>query len=850
MSDLVPSVVPLVNGLDLSSPELLAKPGDLLDCLNYEITDVSGYRRIDGFQRYDGNVSLKDVPNARVYTAVVDGSGTIGAGITNEAFEDSFGNIIGFVFSAVPISGGPDATLTYVSFSGDLVVAGSMSTTPWSFTSTATAHTEATQTQAQMIALETYLRSVVEPLPYTAVGLQWYNNRLYAVVPLLMIPYKASDVNQTVQYNINSTLTSTEGGTATLLDKVVTQEATALLREEGYLIVYGESGDWEAPVIDTDTLSGAVSVFAGSVYHQPGNLTGVDSTACYLWRANRPPTYTSVSKLFSEPGWGTVGILPSFTLTVELSTAPTAVPELNTIRKNNSVAESTYYFKDAFGVINATVLDYFVVSGSFADGNAVLRLQVASISLTSGSTTLDITNSFDMYSDSAATVKIADVTTRMSFNALPGFPQLTDAVSRYEFKVANFYASDETRLMYGVSGASRAFVFDGTYTSFIYTQDDDTLDIPRHLENHHLHLALGFAQGSVQLSVAGEPTNFSGLDGASDIGVGDRVTGLMEVEGTTLVVFCEQSIWSIVGTSVDNFQTQTIAPNTGCIEYSLANCGFPVYLDSRGVSTLQTSARYGDFVGARLSAAVSPWLVPRCRSGLLAINNASGIACAVPIRTKNQYRLFFNDGEILTMTFMAEEGKVGFTFQRYYLEQEVISDTMHRLVPVCATSEIDTYGVERSYVAHYNADSPVESQHVYELDSGNSFDGNYIPHHFDTNWFFGSAPSTFTTINGVRMYGRSRGFSNIDLSVVGQQADFDFSGAELTSTPAAINLPRTAGAIFNDYKPVTTRTDISGRGLSIKFRFSGSNTDLTLPEPSHICQVLITYASPEGAFDL
>ena len=762
MSNLVPSVIPLQDGLDLQSPKLIAKPGSMIDCLNYEIVDLLGYKRIDGFQRYDGNVSLKDIPNARVYTAAVTGVGTLGAGITNEAFEDSFGNTIGFIFSAVPISGGPNATITYISFSGDLVASGTMATTLWSFTSSATAHSETTQTQDQMIALETYLRNLVVSLPRTPVGLHWFIDKLYAVVPI-------SD----------------------------------------------------------------------------------GSDQCTLWYAARPATYTSISKLFSVSGWFNNGVVDSFTLTVTLTTSPAAAPELNTIRKNNTTAESTYYFASGAGVIEAVVLDYFILSGSFAAGDAVLLLQVSDLSVESGAPGLIIDTTFELTTDAAGLMDIGDVTVTMAQNYLPGLPSLTEHNSRYEFKTANFYASDDMTQMYGVSGAGRAFAFDGRYLSFIYTQEDEDLDKPRHLANHALHLALGFQQGSVQLSVVGEPTNFDGATGASDIGVGDRVTGLMELEGTTLAVFCEQSIWAVAGTSVDNFQLQVIAPNTGCIEYSLANCGFPVYLDNRGISTLQTSARYGDFVGERLSAPVSPWLVPRCKTSLLAINNSAGISCALPIRHKNQYRLFFNDGRILTMTFMVgtEANSVGFTFQTYYLEQPTITDTLYRLVPICGTSEIDREGVERTYVAHYNADSPVESDHVYGLDSGISFDGKYIPHYFDTNWYFGEAPIQYMGIQKLRLHGLSRGYTKLDIYAAGVQNDYSFGGNVFSTTAEPINLPRTPGNIYNELLPVTNIANLANRGIGIQLRFKGQNTDLTKPEPTHIAQVMVVYSRPGGGDD-
>src|SRR5690606_33838608 len=50
------SVQPVILnvGLDTVSPPILAAEGSVSDCLNYEITDIAGYRRIDGYENYDG----------------------------------------------------------------------------------------------------------------------------------------------------------------------------------------------------------------------------------------------------------------------------------------------------------------------------------------------------------------------------------------------------------------------------------------------------------------------------------------------------------------------------------------------------------------------------------------------------------------------------------------------------------------------------------------------------------------------------------------------------------------------------------------------------------------------------
>ncbi len=50
-------VIMLNGGLDLVTPPLFVEPGRLIDCLNYECVDKVGYKRIEGFERYDGGGS-------------------------------------------------------------------------------------------------------------------------------------------------------------------------------------------------------------------------------------------------------------------------------------------------------------------------------------------------------------------------------------------------------------------------------------------------------------------------------------------------------------------------------------------------------------------------------------------------------------------------------------------------------------------------------------------------------------------------------------------------------------------------------------------------------------------------
>jgi hypothetical protein len=861
MSDLISNPLALNSGLDLSTAKLMVEPGSMLDCLNYEVVTELGYRRIDGFAPYDGNITIADIPHTRIYTGhIYDYLGAT-TSFYNTPYEDADGNIIGFMFSYEANGFDNNVIIKFMPFDGNNHPDGFIPAESQSWTGdqieldTYDGANPPGVTQEEFQNFQDYLRGLVTNLPSTPVGLHWFRDILYAVVPLGVLPYAGSDDNQAVTVTIGATVTQAgSGATGTVRGWIVNTAAGVSNPEEGYLLISDTVGGFSS----AGTLTGAVTVGAGTVETNGTYVTGRSSDYCTLWKAIRPSNFNEDPTL-TTPGWAQVA--DTYSATVTLSGVTT---EFNAVRRGDTVADSTYWVGDGTGVVEVVLLDYFVLDGAFDTGTAEVVLQFAAPTLESGTHALSVSTADDFFSDAAVTTKLGDITAGMSLNYLPGIPSLASNSSRYEFVSANFYASEGMDGVYGVNGAGRAFTFSRSNESvtFIYTQADASRDKPRHVENHVMHLALGFKEGVVQLSVTGSPTNFSGLLGATEIGVGDRVTGLMSLTGATLGVFCEASVWSIVGTSVDAFDTQVILPKVGCIEYTLANCGEPVFCNNNGINTLSSSANYGDFLGNNMSKKVSSWLLPRLRRGAPNAINAGGVACAIPVREKNQYRVFFNDGNILTMTIREEAGPA-FTFQKYYMSvvsgaaksyAEVIEttyDASTAIIPLAWTSQVDWQGKERIFVSHYNEDSSVFTPKVFALETGDSFDGLYIRHFFDINWYMPAGASIYHTLRRCRAHGMSRGLTSLSIHAAGPQTDYFFSGNAWSTDTVPLNLPRTNPiGIVDDLQPVTNITDIVARGLSVQVRLRGSNTDYELIEPTHVVQVLILFTTPDGAPDL
>lgn len=377
-----------------------------------------------------------------------------------------------------------------------------------------------------------------------------------------------------------------------------------------------------------------------------------------------------------------------------------------------------YYFAspDKTQVIKGELVSSYVLDGDLetGDGSGVLQL-MPELEVMDGTQTWigDDWTIHAAYPPTDAN-QIGEVAAReeddgvgMSYNGLPSQRQVIANRSRYVFIVANFFADKQLDSIYGAHGLPRAFAYNGNFFYKIYTQPDPVKDSPRHVAYHHGHLALGYDEGRVDISVIGEPYNFDGSIGASTWSIGDKVVGLLPLSGTILGVFGSKSIWGISGTTVDNFATQVISPNIGAIEYTITDMGYPVYANAYGIYTLSQTQQYGDYLGSPMSQDISPWLRPRL---IRKITSDKEVVVAWPVRHKNQYRLAFSDGYVSSMTLNGQQAVPTFSIQKYFITPPNESPDLGiplleypGMVPVAISSELDDTGEERIHIAAFPA---------------------------------------------------------------------------------------------------------------------------------------------------
>ena len=84
------------------------------------------------------------------------------------------------------------------------------------------------------------------------------------------------------------------------------------------------------------------------------------------------------------------------------------------------------------------------------------------------------------------------------------------------------------------------------------------------------------------------------------------------------------------------------------------------------------------------------------------------VECAFPVRSKNQYRLCFADGYIMTMTLNGAQTPT-FAPQKYFYtttDAALVTNIYEQnaLVPAAVSSELDDAGEERIHIAPYMND--------------------------------------------------------------------------------------------------------------------------------------------------
>jgi hypothetical protein len=335
----------------------------------------------------------------------------------------------------------------------------------------------------------------------------------------------------------------------------------------------------------------------------------------------------------------------------------------------------------------ATITRVVLTSGTWAGGDAAGKFIFASQSDPFEAENLDVggnTNVATIAGDSSAIT-------------------LANPSGRFEFENHNFYGSTDTRRMYGVDGVNRGFEFDGS--TFVPVDTGMATDAPSHLAVFQEQLFYSFL-GSVQHAAPGTPYIWDAKLGATEIAMGDNVTGFVPQIGSetggAMTIFTRETFGTLYGTGKTDWQlVHKKKSNAGAIEYTAQHIGHTYSLDDMGILKLATTDRYGNFADAVVSQKIKSWLLTK----------RTQVTASCIVRDKNQYWLFFADKTALCCTVSGGE-----------IVAMMPMNFGHKVTCVCSAedgsgNEVVMFGSDDGY--------------VYEMYKGTSFDGDTVDWYAD-----------------------------------------------------------------------------------------------------------------------
>jgi hypothetical protein len=335
----------------------------------------------------------------------------------------------------------------------------------------------------------------------------------------------------------------------------------------------------------------------------------------------------------------------------------------------------------------------------------------------------------------------------------------------YHFSEYNFLAGTDTNSLFWSDTKGQARFYDGTSITVIDNvgMSSQGLDKPTCLLAHNNHLFLSYEGGSLQFSVLGDPTIWDGVLGASEIGLGDEITGLVAGVQSSLVIMLRHGIRLLQGNSLESFTLEVFSNVSGAYRDTTQRLlGTSYFMDDRGVTNLEAVQEFGDVGSNAISQKINVTLQ----------ENKGIISAATVSRTRNQYRLFFNDGTGIYFSFFnkAIRGMTTVDFE----------------IPVLTVSDgVDSGGDE--LIVFTSSDG-----YVYQMDSGTSFDGNEIPTKLSTAYYHYGSSRNWKKFKSIMF--EITAPEDIDVLI---STSFDYSDVELPRSSSFLeNILGKGGAVY------------------------------------------------------
>jgi hypothetical protein len=391
---------------------------------------------------------------------------------------------------------------------------------------------------------------------------------------------------------------------------------------------------------------------------------------------------------------------------------------------------------------------------------------------------------------------------------------------------ATTYSISEPVIVF-TDGKDPALKYNGTTDTLINGTGAPTAPKYSALFLKRLVLAPASNTSSIALSSPSDDTDFEGSNGALEINIGDTVTGLRRFR-EQLYIFCENSIFKLVGNTNADIQLKEVTTSIGCISGdSIQEIGGDlVFLAPDGLRSVAATERLGDIELGLLSQAIQPSIRPLI--GTFGEDTFSSVV----IRKKSQYRLFIFDSSIADDNAKGFLGKLSRTEAGIGFEWSKLQG----INPYSADSAYDNTN-ETAVFGH-----PTNG-FVYQMESGNDFGGTDITAIYESPDITFNEPDNRKVLHKIALNMQVGGDLDVSLNVLFDNED----PSVLQPSPVIITqsgeVPVYGTAVYgtDEYGALTFpvfKENLSGSGFITSFKFTSTNSN-----PSHrIDSYTIQYA--------
>lgn len=414
---------------------------------------------------------------------------------------------------------------------------------------------------------------------------------------------------------------------------------------------------------------------------------------------------------------------------------------------------------------------------------------------------------------------VACQTENVYFSSGTGWSQInsgnlrTNAQTKYRFWRYNFNGTSKIVI---VDGANYPATWDGT-TYTVLTNAPANPAYATVFQQCMFFGGFSANPGAIIFSAPENETDYTSNDGAGEIVVGDTVVGLHGFKNQ-LIIFCDKSIWQLTGTNVANFQLVPIALNLGCVAPdSIVEAGADVlFLGPDGFRTVTGTNILGDTQIETVSKQIQPIVN--------AIAPTAGVnICAAALRSKSQYRLFYNTSGQASSIAMGVIGclRKFSTIVTTATGYSTIAWEWYQTQGIMPYSCYSDYIGSVEYLVHGGWDG-----YVYQQGVGTSFNGANISSQFRTPDIDFGDPTIRKVISHILVYFKVEGDMSLNMNVV-----YDRNAANVSQSPV-YNFSFNGGSdfiygqfIYGDFvygqiSTPFTRQTVEGSGFLAGLNFS------------------------------